>query len=829
MHLQSVDASRSHITTDAAAAGTSSRGVEVVSRERLQESPLCHQVEGGRNKEQQPQQQQEEVKEQSSKVNYCPLLVNDTRDTDGIIVAEQAIDDSLNQTSQSEQVKKKSSKLSGEIILINQRGINFNKLNLIVPNNRLDLTEENRSASVPCLINVDEHTLHDTSDNKYFISVKSSVNNKSQRFQTTTDEKMNGIKKQLENNLKETDALLSHNHHHHHHQHDRVTIDSPLLPPVRRAMSLSSSYPDPVEICRMRRLYCPRQPPTILRRTLSISRTNLTGKKKKKLTLYQKNLLICLSMVSFTSFLCMSIMAPFFPLEASTKGMSGTISGLVFSCYALVVMLSSPLLGHILPAVGAKFMLISGIFAAGVTNILFGMLNHIQSSVNFTIYCFLVRSCEALSAAAFSTASYTYIMYSFPDDIGTAFGLTETCVGLGMSLGPAIGSALYAIGGYGTPFYVLGTLILLNLPVCWYLVKPIETLKRPNDSDIKETTASKQNESVGVIKNGYWSLITIPEVAVVCTVVVTVSQSQGFLDPTLEPHFRQYNISAEFVGLAFLLMSASYAILSPFIGKITSKFNNRYPLMIAGLIISFIGLILLGPSPFIPFNPNLWISSASMILIGFGYAIAFIPTFECILLLAIKKGFQDNVKTYSLVSGLWSCMYSLGEVIGPTIGGLFVDKFDFRIGSTIIAIISLLTALLTTITNLIKCHPSCSSNASTATFADSSDDDEESYEETTGAGKRNNLTDQYFSRQSNLFPTCQSLLGTAGTIDSGIGEVNPLTLQAASSAALHRTCPFDLDEHAPNLKKAHAGGSVSYLSPSYGTSASAFREFGNSV
>ena len=450
---------------------------------------------------------------------------------------------------------------------------------------------------------------------------------------------------------------------------------------MRRAMSLSSSYPE-ARIGRTRKLFCPRHPPTNLQRTLSISRSNLSKRQTRRLSTYQKLILVSLSLVSFTSFLCMSIMAPFFPKVASEKGMSGAVSGFLFSFYALIVMISSPILGHCLPKVGAKFMLISGIFAAGVSSIIFGLLNYLNTTLEFTIYCFIVRGVEAVGAAAFSTASYTYIMYIFPDDIGTAFGLTETCVGVGMSLGPAIGSGLYSLGGYGLPFYSLGGLILLNIPICWFIVQPIDCLEsKPPDSNQESHDVVRRNEP----PKSYWALITIPQVAAISLVVVIVSQSQGFLDPTVEPHFRQYGLGTGFVGLVFLLMSLAYALLSPITGWIATKMENKYPLMFIGLMLSAFGLILLGPSWFIPLTPDVWISTISMVIMGFAYAVAFIPTFECILDLAIEKGFGDNVKTYSLVSGLWSSMYSLGEVTGPLFGGLFVDIFDFRHGVTIMA------------------------------------------------------------------------------------------------------------------------------------------------
>lgn len=342
-------------------------------------------------------------------------------------------------------------------------------------------------------------------------------------------------------------------------------------------------------------------------------------------------------------------------------------------------------------------MLISGIFVAGIANILFGLLNYIESSQQFALFCFLVRTFEALGAAAFSTASYTYIMNEFPDDIGTAFGFTETCVGFGMSLGPAVGAGLYTLGGYGLPFYVLGGLILLNIPLCWSFIDPIDMTpiekkekngsEPPDEDDIFKQIEEKILKRKQ--KSSYLSLITIPEVAVVAVVVAVVSQSAGFLDPTLEPHFRQYNLGTNVVGFVFLAMSLSYAILSPFVGWIASKMENKLPLMIVGLLVSAVGLALLGPAWFLPLEPTVWLSVMAVVLMGFAHAIAFIPTFESILDIAIDKGFPDNVRTYSLVSGLWSSVYSLGEVTGPTFGGLFVDLYDFSNGCSLVAGFSL--------------------------------------------------------------------------------------------------------------------------------------------
>jgi hypothetical protein len=141
----------------------------------------------------------------------------------------------------------------------------------------------------------------------------------------------------------------------------------------------------------------------IKRRQSMLSQSVINFKKQhssKKLTLF------ALSLVSLALYLTMSIIAPFFPYEANRKGMSSTGVGLVFSVYALVMMIASPLLGKALPYLGVKFMLLAGIWFAGWANILFGVLDMVEDTTTFTILCFLTRSIGALGAASFSTASY---------------------------------------------------------------------------------------------------------------------------------------------------------------------------------------------------------------------------------------------------------------------------------------------------------------------------------------------------------------------------------------------------------------------------------------
>ena len=49
---------------------------------------------------------------------------------------------------------------------------------------------------------------------------------------------------------------------------------------------------------------------------------------------------------------------------------------------------------------------------------------------------------------------------TFPEDVPRAVGFIEAMTGTGLVVGPALGSALYALGGFSTPFYCCGGIFL---------------------------------------------------------------------------------------------------------------------------------------------------------------------------------------------------------------------------------------------------------------------------------------------------------------------------------------------------------------------------------
>ncbi|XP_059049174.1 MFS-type transporter SLC18B1-like [Achroia grisella] len=437
---------------------------------------------------------------------------------------------------------------------------------------------------------------------------------------------------------------------------------------LRRAQSWSGGAPDDVS-SEIR----------ILRERLVRTQSRLRPAAVRLLSGKQRLTLVSLALVDFMSFCSMSIMAPFFPREASMKGLSDIMCGVVFSFYAVVMFITSPFFGKFLPKVGAKFLFTTGMFVAGTCNVIFGTLALVQDKTTFLTLCFVVRGMEALGASAYSTASYVFVVNEFPDSIGSVLGILETFVGLGMSVGPAIGGLLYSIGGFSLPFYSLGIVMVFTVPINYFLL-----------TDCEEVIYGSKTASI-------LRLFKIPSIIITGLVIVVMSNTWAFLDPTLEPHLRQFNLSTKQIGLIFLLFSSLYGIFSPIWGWVADRVHSHWCMMVWGLFLSTIGLLLLGPCPFIPGLPQvLWLDLIALSILGISVALTLLPTFQGVLTSSIYEGgCPEALATYSAVAGVWSCCYSLGEVLGPALGGILSQYYGFPLSSTLCAAACFTMAVVT--------------------------------------------------------------------------------------------------------------------------------------
>ena len=104
----------------------------------------------------------------------------------------------------------------------------------------------------------------------------------------------------------------------------------------------------------------------------------------------------------------------------------------------------------------------------------------------------------------------------------------ELVFGVGFSIGPIIGEALYVVGGFRLPFFVLGGLIF----TVGLLLRVYFRLEGMNDQLDPAAVEAKGSFK----KQGFFKLLMQPCVALQTLALLHVSISISFINAVLEPH-----------------------------------------------------------------------------------------------------------------------------------------------------------------------------------------------------------------------------------------------------------------------------------------------------
>ncbi|XP_078503153.1 MFS-type transporter SLC18B1-like isoform X2 [Lissotriton helveticus] len=394
----------------------------------------------------------------------------------------------------------------------------------------------------------------------------------------------------------------------------------------------------------------------------------------RKFSREQIFILISCASINFFSTITFSLLAPFFPQEAAKKGVSKFVVGLIFGCFALFNFISSLIMGQYLVQIGAKVMLLAGMFASGIATILFGMLDKAADGTLFVVLCFIVRSVDAVGFGAAMTATFSILAKAFPKNIAAVMGTLEFFDGLGLVLGPPIGGILYQAFGYEIPFIAVGSAVLFMVPLNMFFLPRYDGVPT---------------------RDSFWRLFTLPKIALMCLILTSMTSCIGFLDPTLSIFVNEkFHLTVSHGSLVFLGLALPYVLSPPLIGFICDK---KPVLQKWFIVIGCLGtaacFALLGPAPFLHIKSSFWLFIIILIMLGFFVGVQYLPLFPEMLSCAYENGFQEGLGTLGLVSGLFNSMWSIGTFIGPTLGGFLNDRLHFEWTSAIQGAVALAVGL----------------------------------------------------------------------------------------------------------------------------------------
>lgn len=94
--------------------------------------------------------------------------------------------------------------------------------------------------------------------------------------------------------------------------------------------------------------------------------------------------------------------------------------------------------------------------------IIFGLIDFINGPTAYACSAFFCRFLEGFGNGLLNSSSSKLLMIVFPEEkLARMNGILQSFTGLGMLMGPILGSLLFILGGFQLPFYIVGVLLLL--------------------------------------------------------------------------------------------------------------------------------------------------------------------------------------------------------------------------------------------------------------------------------------------------------------------------------------------------------------------------------
>ncbi|MEK9197191.1 multidrug efflux MFS transporter NorA [Ureibacillus sp. FSL E2-3493] len=340
----------------------------------------------------------------------------------------------------------------------------------------------------------------------------------------------------------------------------------------------------------------------------------------------------------FIAFLGIGLVIPVTPTIMNELNLSGSIVGYMVSAFAVAQLIVSPIAGIWVDKFGRKKIVIIGLFIFGISELLFGIGNNLA-------VLFLSRILGGISAAFIMPAVTAFIADTTSvESRPKALGYMSAAISTGFIIGPGIGGFLAEIGTR-IPFFFAAALGIIAA------ILSIITLKEP---DRNSEYAEVPKEKVG------WKRIFLP--AYLISFIIILISALGlssfeslfalFVDHKFS--FTPKDIAIAITGGAIVGAIAQIALfdrLTKWLGEIRLI---RYSLIFSAAIVLLLTFV---------HNYFVILLTTILVFIGFDLMRPAVTTY-------LSKIAGDE---QGFVGGMNSMFTSIGNVIGPVIGGILFD------------------------------------------------------------------------------------------------------------------------------------------------------------
>ena len=338
---------------------------------------------------------------------------------------------------------------------------------------------------------------------------------------------------------------------------------------------------------------------------------------------------VALDMVGF------GIVAPILGRYADRFGANGFQVGLLFASFSLAQMVFAPILGRWSDRVGRKPVIVISLLGTALGSFITGAAGALW-------VLFAGRLIDGASGASVSVAQSAITDIASKEQRARMLGLLGMAFGIGFVFGPAIGG-LAALGGPHIPFYVAGTLALINA---------VAAMIRLQETRVPNRSAQTARAYVPFRKRRYGALAGVG--------FFSMLAFSGFEATFSLFGGARFNLTEASTALVFLGVGiVMSAVQGSLIGPLTNRFGSLR-LLRNGLLLVSIGMLFLGAAVI---WPTLTVALLFMV-VGAGISS---PSLTAL----VADSADDDRRGEAL--GIQQSATALARVVGPPLAGLAFD------------------------------------------------------------------------------------------------------------------------------------------------------------
>lgn len=358
----------------------------------------------------------------------------------------------------------------------------------------------------------------------------------------------------------------------------------------------------------------------------------------------QKSVLIILLSNIFIAFLGIGLIIPVMPSFMNIMHLSGKTMGYLVAVFAVAQLLMSPLAGRWVDRYGRKKIIIIGLFLFGISELIFGLGTHVS-------VLYLSRALGGISAAFIMPGVTAYVAdITSVRERPKAMGYLSAAISTGFIIGPGIGGFI-AEYGIRVPFYFAAAIAFLACILSIFILK--EPLTKEQLAEISAKT--NQTNFFSDLKRSISPLYFIAFMIVFVLAFGLSAYETVF--SLFSDH--KFGFTPKDIAIIITVSSIFGVIVQVFLfGRMVDKLGEKKLIQLCLVVGAILAVVSTLVSSFLAM-----LVVTSFIFLAFDLLRPALTTF-----LSKAAG-----KEQGFVAGMNSTYTSLGNIVGPAMGGVLFD------------------------------------------------------------------------------------------------------------------------------------------------------------